>query len=58
MMYIMITERITKDRRLIKMLKRHVEIQKQIGQKTFWFNVFSKLCKMYGRENYFRRTIN
>ena len=26
--------------------------------KNFWYNVFSKLCKMYGREAYFRKTIN
>ena len=26
--------------------------------KNFWFNVFSKLCKMYGREAYFNRTVN
>ena len=26
--------------------------------KNFWYNVFSKLCKMYGREDYFRKTIN
>jgi len=26
--------------------------------KNFWYNVFSKLCKMYDREDYFRKTIN
>jgi len=26
--------------------------------KNYWFNVFSKLCKMYGRDNYFRKVIN
>ena len=26
--------------------------------KNFWYNVFSKLCKMYDREAYFRKTIN
>ena len=26
--------------------------------KNYWFNVFSKLCKMYDREDYFRKTIN
>jgi hypothetical protein len=26
--------------------------------KDYWFNVFSILCKMYNREDYFRRTIN
>ena len=26
--------------------------------KDFWYNVFFKLCKKYGREDYFRRTIN
>ena len=26
--------------------------------KDFWYNVFSKLCKKYGREEYFRKTIN
>ena len=26
--------------------------------KDYWHNVFSKLCKMYGREDYFRKAIN
>jgi len=26
--------------------------------KNFWYNVFSKLCKMYDREDYFRKAIN
>ena len=26
--------------------------------KDYWYGVFSKLCTMYGREAYFRRTIN
>ena len=26
--------------------------------KNFWFGVFSKLCKKYGRDDYFRKTIN
>ncbi len=26
--------------------------------KNYWFNVFAKLCKMYNREEYFRKTIN
>ena len=26
--------------------------------KNYWFNVFSKLCKEYDREDYFRKTIN
>jgi len=26
--------------------------------KDYWFGVFSKLCKMYNRENHFRKTIN
>ena len=26
--------------------------------KNFWFGVFSKLCKKYDREDYFRKTIN
>ena len=26
--------------------------------KNFWFGVFSKLCKMYNREEHFRKTIN
>ena len=26
--------------------------------KNYWFGVFSKLCKMYGRDDYFRKTIN
>ena len=26
--------------------------------KDYWFGVFSKLCKMYNREQHFRKTIN
>ena len=26
--------------------------------KDFWYNVFSKLCKKYDREDYFRKVIN
>ena len=26
--------------------------------KNYWFNVFSKLCKKYGRDDYFRKTVN
>jgi len=26
--------------------------------KDYWFGVFSKLCTMYNREDYFRKTIN
>ena len=26
--------------------------------KNFWFNVFSKLCKKYCRDDYFRKTVN
>ena len=26
--------------------------------KNYWYNVFSKLCKKYGCEDYFRKTIH
>jgi hypothetical protein len=26
--------------------------------KNYWYNVFSILCKKYGREDYFRKVIN
>jgi len=56
MMYIMITESL-KDRR-IKNAEKACRDSRTDWAKNFWFNVFSKLCKMYGRESYFRRTIN
>ena len=56
MMCIMITESL-KDRR-IKNAEKACRDSRTDWAKNFWFGVFSKLCKMYGRESYFRRTIN
>ena len=53
---IMITESL-KDRR-IKNAEKACRESMTDWSKNYWFNVFSKLCKMYGRENYFRKTIN
>ena len=53
---VMITESL-KDRRI-----NNAEIAcrgaKTDWAKNFWFGVFSKLCKMYNREEHFRKTIN
>ena len=46
-----------KDRR-IKNAEKACRDSMTDWSKNFWFNVFSKLCKMYGREAYFRKTIN
>ena len=56
MIYIMITESL-KDRR-IKNAEKACRDSRTDWAKNFWFGVFSKLCKMYGREAYFRKTIN
>ncbi len=53
---VMITESL-KDRR-IKNAETACRNARTNWAKNFWFNVFSKLCKMYGREAYFRKTIN
>ena len=53
---IMITESL-KDRR-IKNAETACRNARTDWAKNFWFNVFSKLCKMYGRDDYFRKTIN
>ena len=46
-----------KDRR-IKNAEKACRTSKTDWSKNFWYNVFSKLCKMYDREDYFRKTIN
>ena len=46
-----------KDRR-IKNAEKACRESRTDWAKNFWFNVFSKLCKMYGREAYFNRTVN
>ena len=56
MMYIMITESL-KDRR-IKNAEVACRDSRTDWAKNFWFGVFSKLCKMYGRDDYFRKTMN
>ena len=53
---VMITESL-KDRR-IKNAETACRNARTDWAKNFWFNVFSKLCKMYDREDYFRKTIN
>ena len=53
---VMITESL-KDRR-IKNAEKACRESRTDWAKNFWFNVFSKFCKMYGREAYFRKTIN
>ena len=46
-----------KDRR-IKNAEKACRDSRSDWAKNFWFNVFSKLCKKYDREDYFRKTIN
>ena len=46
-----------KDRR-IKNAEKACRDSRSDWAKNFWYNVFSKLCKMYGQEDYFRKTIN
>ncbi len=53
---VMITESL-KDRR-IKNAEKACRESMTDWSKNYWFNVFSKLCKMYDREDYFRKTIN
>ena len=53
---VMITESL-KDRR-IKNAEKACRDSMTDWSKNYWFNVFSKLCKEYDREDYFRKTIN
>jgi len=53
---IMITESL-KDRR-IKNAEKACRDSMTDWSKNYWFNVFSKLCKMYGRDDYFRKPVN
>ena len=53
---VMITESL-KDRR-IKNAETACRNARTDWAKDFWYNVFSKLCKMYDRKEYFRKTIN
>jgi len=46
-----------KDRR-IKNAEKACRDSMSDWSKNFWFNIFSKLCKKYGRDDYFRKTIN
>ena len=52
----MITEDL-KDRR-IKNAETACRNARTDWAKDFWYNVFSKLCKKYDREDYFRKVIN
>jgi hypothetical protein len=53
---VMITESL-KDRR-IKNAETACRNARTDWAKDFWYNVFSKLCKKYDREDYFRKVIN
>ena len=53
---VMITESL-KDRR-IKNAEKACRESMTDWSKNYWFNVFSKLCKKYDRDDYFRKTIN
>ena len=46
-----------KDRR-IKNAEKACRDSRSDWAKNFWYKTFSKLCKIYGRESYFRKTIN
>ena len=52
----MISEKL-KDRR-IKSAETACRNARTDWAKDYWYNVFSKLCKMYNREDYFRKAIN
>ena len=52
----MITESL-KDRR-IKNAEKACRESITDWSKNYWYNVFSKLCKKYGRDDYFRKVIN
>ena len=53
---VMITESL-KDRR-IKNAEKACRESMTDWSKNYWFNVFSKLCKKYGRDDCFRKTVN
>ncbi len=53
---VMITESL-KDRR-IKNAEKACRESMTDWSKNYWFNVFSKLCKKYGRDDYFRKTVH
>ena len=53
---VMISEKL-KDKR-IKSAETACRNARTDWAKDYWFGVFSKLCKMYNRENHFRKTIN
>ena len=53
---VMITESL-KDRR-IKNAEKACRESTTDWSKNYWYHVFSKLCKKYGRDEYFRKTIN
>ena len=55
-MYNMISEKL-KDKR-INNAETACRNARTDWAKDYWFGVFSKLCKMYNRENHFRKTIN
>ena len=52
----MISEKL-KDRR-IKNAEKACRDSMSDWAKNYWFGVFSKLCKLYGRDDYFRKTVN
>ena len=53
---VMISEKL-KDRR-IKSAETACRNARTDWAKDYWYKVFSKLCKMYNREDYFRNAIN
>ena len=53
---VMITKSL-KDRR-IKNAEKACRESMTDWSKNYWFNVFSKLCKKYGRDDYFRKTVH
>ena len=53
---VMISEKL-KDRR-IKNAETACKDARTDWAKNFWYGVFSKLCKEYGRDEYFRKAIN
>jgi hypothetical protein len=53
---VMISEKL-KDRR-IKNAETACRDARTDWAKNYWYGVFSKLCKMYNREDYFRKAIN
>ena len=53
---VMISEKL-KDRR-IKNAEKACRDSMSDWAKNYWFGVFSKLCKLYSRDDYFRKTVN